>query len=117
MNREITTHHGNMLNHLLQLNSFGPPGNGGAHWRYTVIVNGQVETFQFQQGNPTESINGISDEVLLAIVRDRLEGFQKGPFACCENHEALGHVIFAMKWLLKRTESRNSRGVEGTQQP
>ena len=59
-------------------------------------------------------INGISNESLLAVIRDRLEGFQTGPFACESNLEALRSVIIAMDTLAHRTAERTQRGVEGT---
>jgi hypothetical protein len=59
-------------------------------------------------------VNGISNEVLLTIVEDRLKGFQSGPYACRENALALTHVQDAMHWLHHRTRERVQRGVEGT---
>jgi hypothetical protein len=47
-------------------------------------------------------------------VRDRLECFQAGPYACEENGQALWGVTWAMNKLKARTESRVARGVEGT---
>jgi hypothetical protein len=52
--------------------------------------------------------------VLLAVVRDRLECFQRGPFACDTNQQALDHVVAAMESLHSRTKERVVRGVEGT---
>jgi hypothetical protein len=59
-------------------------------------------------------VNGISNEALLAIVEDRLLGFQAGPYSCRENAVALTKVQEAMMWLQKRTLDRVKRGVEGT---
>lgn len=111
---QITTHKGNLLNDSLRLIAFGPPGNGGAHWRYIIERQGQCDTFQFQQGNPAESINGISNEVLLAMLIHRVEGFQSGPFACERNATALTHLQAAMDCFKDRTAERKERGVEGT---
>lgn len=78
---------------------------GGTH-RYNGI--------EFQQGGIQESgVNGVTNEALLAVVRDRLEGFQAGDFACLENQIALDHVIAAMAILKYRTLERKKRGVEG----
>jgi len=60
------------------------------------------------------SIGSVTHEVLLAIVEDRLKGFQSGPYACRENAVALLAVQTAMAFLKARTESRIARGVEGT---
>jgi hypothetical protein len=52
--------------------------------------------------------------VLLAIVIDRLRGFQSGDFKCRENTVALTHIETALMWLQKRTRDRSARGVEGS---
>ena len=61
--------------------------------------------------------NGVTQEALLAIVQDRLEGFQAGAFACEENAQALEHVKAALEALQSRTLNRLAAGVEGTNQP
>ena len=69
----------------------------------------------FQNGTiPENGINGITNEALLAIVGDRLHGFQSGPFACDENTIALSYVGLALNALQKRTIQRIMRNVEGT---
>ena len=67
----------------------------------------------FQNGNPEEGINGISNETLLAILIDRLQGFQTGKFSSRETAIALTHLEEALMWLEKRTRERIERGVEG----
>lgn len=70
---------------------------------------------RFQNGPIQESgINGVTQEALLAIVRDRLRCFQAGPFACRENAIALTKLDEAAMWLEERTKARTRRGVEGT---
>jgi hypothetical protein len=105
------------------------PGAGGAQHRYEVNGfnseenpsyrdegNGEC-TILFQNGPIAEhGVNGITQEVLLAIVADRLRSFQAGPFGCRENAVALTHIETAMLWLHKRTLDRMQRGVEGTSQ-
>jgi hypothetical protein len=55
-----------------------------------------VWDIQFQNGPIAEAgVNGITQEVLLAIVADRLRSFQAGPYACQENADALSHVSAA----------------------
>lgn len=69
----------------------------------------------FQNGPiPECGVNGITQEVLLAIVADRLRSFQQGPFACKANACALTHIEEAQHWLQQRTIERMRRGVEGT---
>lgn len=68
----------------------------------------------FQNGPITEvGVNGVSNEALLAIVIDRLRGFQSGPFSCRENALAITKLEEAMHWLHARTHDRILRGVEG----
>lgn len=70
---------------------------------------------QFQNGPiPEAGVNGLTHEVLLAILINRLEGFQSGPFANEYNGLALGYVKLAQETLLNRTRERMTRGVEGT---
>ena len=128
MTRRITEHEVNEANSRLDVRVVDQPGSGGAHHWYSVGLqddlpaghpwkeNGGVEIL-FQNGPLKESgVNGITHEVLLAIVADRLRSFQAGPFASDENREALDHVERALGWLHKRTRNRLARGVEGTHQ-
>ena len=71
----------------------------------------------FQNGPIAEAgVNGITQEVLLAILMDRLRSFQSGPYACRENALALTKLEEAQHWLQARTIGRMKRGVEGTHQ-
>lgn len=56
---------------------------------------------------------GLTNEVLLAIVLDRLQGFQKGEFPCSENAEAILGVAKALDALKRRTLRRGVAGMEG----
>ena len=68
----------------------------------------------FQKGAMKEvGFNGVSDEALIAIVIDRLRGFQSGSFSCRENALALTKLEEAQMWLEARTKDRIARGVEG----
>ena len=83
---------------------------------YERMVNEQnTLTIIFQNGPiPEFGVNGITHEALLAILIDRLEGFQAGPFANVYNGAALENLQFAQELLLSRTRERMARGVEGT---
>lgn len=84
---------------------------------YPVGDEGNVQgvVIEFQKGPIGEvGVNGISNETLLAIVEDRLDGFQRTPFACTENANALVAIRQALANLHQRTRSRMARGVEGT---
>jgi hypothetical protein len=60
---------------------------------------------------------GVTNELLLAIVADRLAGFQRGPFASNFNADALIHIDEAMKCLKQRTQLRLLHGTEGKHMP
>jgi len=124
--RELTSHKVNGCNDGITIRVRDQPGSGGACHRYVVtgpekqVDNiGMVPSFQqevrFQNGPLQESgVNGTTHEALLAIIEDRLVGFQSGPYACEENQQALDHVRAAQAVLKSRTEKRLARGVEGT---
>lgn len=128
MAREITTHKVNGLNEALTLEVTDEPGQGGANHAYLVSWPQQNPYIpeesvpyhcyiKFQQGPIQEAgVNGLSNEVLLAIVIDRLEGFQSGAYACDSNARALQSVENALFELHARTLERTTRGVEGTSQ-
>jgi hypothetical protein len=124
--RELTSHKVNVLNEALKVRVMDEPGSGGACHQYLIstpnkplrselsspAVNCEIE---FQNGPIGEfGVNGISQEALLAILEDRLVGFQSGPYATADNAEALEHIRAAMECLHRRTKARVARGVEGT---
>lgn len=125
--RHLTSHKVNGLNDALRINVLDEPGQGNANHRYCIYVphdeyNEELNAamafhINFQNGPIKESgVNGVSNEALLAIVEDRLLGFQAGEYACRENAVALTKIQEAMMWLQKRTLDRMRRGVEGTNQ-
>jgi hypothetical protein len=57
---------------------------------------------------------GVFDDDLLAIVQDRLECFQSGPYACDENAVALGYIKAAREAQELRIARRMASGVLGT---
>lgn len=68
-------------------------------------------TFQDGSIDDGSKADGLTDEALLAIVADRLGGFQQGSMACRENALALAAVITAMLSLKSRSQKRLDRGV------
>lgn len=118
--RELTSHKVNGLNEVLKIDVLDEPGPGGACHCYSItptVGNAKGVRIDFQKGPLKEAPpNGLTNEALLAIVEDRLLGFQSGEFACRDNDVALYHVQAAMMWLQKRTRERMARGVEGTNQ-
>ena len=115
--RTINEHHVGSGKNELSINVLDEPGQGGACHVY-MIEHPQYFTpvpIEFQNGPIAErGVNGITHEVLLAIVADRLRSFQKGPFGCKANACALTHIEEALHWLQQRTLERMRRGVEGT---
>lgn len=112
----ITTHQINDCNLALTLMAHAPSA-GGASVRYDIIGPNFGLNIRFQDGPISDGINGITNEALLAILEDRLKGFQAGPFACSENEGALCCIRTAQLILASRTNKRKARGVEGTHQP
>jgi hypothetical protein len=136
--RTLTDHKVNGLNEALEITADGP-GPGGASHKYNIIGSAEVVpnigprpfgvNLRFQNGpiSKPEDMNGITNEALIAVVIDRMRGFQhernedgsfnfssRGKYACKENACALTHLEEALMWLQKRTRDRMARGVEGT---
>jgi hypothetical protein len=124
--RTITDHivDGDSPERQLNITVMDEPGQGGANHEY--VVTGpegrcippiaQCE-IAFQNGPIADhGVNGVTQEVLLAIVIDRLRSFQAGPFSCRDNAIALTHCEDALMRLQRRTRDRIKRGVEGTTQ-
>ena len=100
-------------------------GQGNANHEYRIIgskpippdnVSGKIlANISFQNGPIKEAgVNGVANEDLIAIVIDRLRGFQSGDYACDANKHALYYLENALTALLERTDEREARGVEGT---
>lgn len=131
--RLLVAHKEDLTKDSLEVFSTDERGSGGAYHRYEIYGfapthNPSYEEIEvplsreeslpilvllFQQGPRQASVNGITQEVLLAIVADRLSCFQQGPFASPENEKALFHVQQALALLHERTKERRLRGVEG----
>lgn len=123
-NREVvkTLSAGNegSVNPNLQVQVLDEPGVGGASHHYAVVLKRDKEPdetvteVRFQKGAIQEAgINGSTNEAVLAIVIDRLEGFQKGQYASDDTEMALQHCRAALNALERRTKERAARGVEG----
>jgi hypothetical protein len=142
--RQIHDHKVNGLNEAIKVTADDEAGPGGANHKYLLDLvagapeaGGQTMLIQFQNGPIKESgFNGFSNEALLAVLIDRMRGFQygrifkggsdeptvevgfdfasRGKYACKENACALTHLEEALMWLQKRTRDRMARDVEGT---
>lgn len=89
---------------------------------YHVIVGDKfnwnvLESIHFQNGYESNDVNGVTNECLLAMVRDRLEKYQEGPLKCPENMQALNGINAALTALERRTQLRKTQNVEGTDKP
>ena len=88
---------------------------GNASHFYQLFFANTEMWLPFQHGLVKENgVNGITNEMLIAIVIDRLEGFQAGKYACSHNKAALESLKDALAFLELRTKERQIRGVEGT---
>lgn len=118
--KELHEHEQNAANKMLEVKAVDEPGPGGAHHEYHVRWDDKLCVFPFQNGPIQEvGVNGITNEVLLAVILDRLRDFQgdeftKNKFACRENAMAITKLEEGLMWLHKRTREREARGVEGT---
>lgn len=114
--RELTGHKVNPANDQLTVTVMDEPGQGNACHAYDITGGAAVPTFiRFQNGPIAEvGVNGITHEALIAILIDRLEGFQTGPFKNDYNGMALQYLGMAQETLLNRTRDRMARNVEGT---
>jgi hypothetical protein len=124
--RQLDSHRVNGCNDEISITVMDEPGDGGANHFYLVAGAGyknnpswkgrdvKSTAILFQNGPvPQNGTNGLTHEVLLAILIDRLEGFQNGKFSSTENEVALGHLRAAQGILKQRTRDRIKRGVEG----
>lgn len=97
------------------------PAAGNASHVYGVQYGGPkaVLVIAFQHGprGLPSSVPGVFDDDLLAILEDRLDGFQSGPFACEENAAALAAVRTARTALGLRVARRIAQGVLGANAP
>ena len=119
--RTIEDHKVNPANDTLSVEVLDEPGQGNACHQYRISHADMPPTqINFQDGpinaDDGSGVNGLTHEVLLAIVADRLRGFQSGTYSCKANACALTHIEEAQHWLQQRTLERMRRGVEGTHQ-
>lgn len=117
--RTIEYHKINPMNDTLDIVVTDDAGHGGANHAYAVTHSNAagvppICSISFQNGPIAEhGVNGVTQEILLAIVIDRLRCFQSGPFSSRENAIALTKCEEALHWLQQRTLDRMRRGVEG----
>jgi hypothetical protein len=118
--REITSHHdGQGLTEECGVYATDQPHPiNGAHHSYALMRkdNGKaVGHIDFQRGprHEADSTDGTLDGAVLAVLIDRYECFQRGPFSCLENDTVLGHLREAQQAIIARAKDRAARGVLG----
>ncbi len=106
----LTSHKINPVNQALDIHVQGPV--------YIVhSAHEAISTIGFHEGElSAEGPSGLTLEVMLAIAIHRL-GVYQAKMPGRENALALTKLQEASMWLRARTESRQLRGVEGTQLP
>ena len=116
--------------HQLEVQVQDEPGQGNACHKYGIYgfhtkgnpsdpTSDETSLIILFQNGPiwdSGSVNGITHEALLAVLIDRVEGFQSGPYKSNHNAEALAAIHLALHHLQARTHERIARGVEGTHQ-
>jgi len=130
---EQTHHDGLGLNDLITIcaDARDPnAGNGSHHYTARIDVSGTLYAIEsgctgqasepvldirFQHGprHDPKSIPGVTDTVLIAILIDRMRGFQSGPYSCRENAIVLTKLEEALHWVDHRARARLRRGVLG----
>ena len=82
------------------------------------VEHGPYGEIKWQLGPVQEvGVNGTTIEDVLEVCIARMQGFQRGPFACRENALAITAMEEARNWLLQRTRARQEQGVEGVNAP
>ena len=93
------------------------PAAGNASHVYGIQYGGPSDMvkLQFQHGprGIATSTAGVFEDDLLAILEDRIAGFQSGPFACAEHADAMAHIQGARDALARRVAARIAKGVLG----
>lgn len=112
MPRTLILHFDGSINDKLIVRA-DDPGPGGAPRRYQIdarvadVASTPLVELNFAQADAV----GVTNEALLAVLIDRLAGFQSGPCACHENAEALQHCQEALAVLGARTRRRAKAGL------
>ena len=115
--RLIEHHHdGHGLNDSIRITA-DDLGPGGASHSYHLTIGGDpVGWIRFQRGprNDPTSTPGVTEAALLAVLIDRLQCFNAGPYACRENAIQITKLEEALHWTKARADARAKRGVLGT---
>jgi len=128
MGRSLYDHKNNKFNReCVHVSAVDIPSSDNAHHKYVIeVVDPQLCSpapapkvvercaLNFQNGGLREvGPNGITDQALIAVVLDRLRGFNDGPYRCRENSMMITKLEEALMWFEKRGNDRSRRNVEG----
>jgi len=119
LNRTINYHHdGHGLAESIEVTADDRDlerGGNASHRYRAVLGEKEVLAIQFQHGprDGAGSTPGVLDSVLLAILIDRYEGFQHGPFASEENEKTLTYLYAALSTMKERADRRAAQNVLG----
>ncbi len=112
-------HDGHGLNESIVISKDDADGSGASH-HYEAYIEKDghaavIMRVQFQKGprNVEGSTPGCTEAALLAVLIDRLQGFQAGPYSCRENAIQLTHLEECLHWTKARADARAKRGVLG----
>jgi len=115
--RTIDLHHdGHGLNESIVIQA-DDLGTDGASHLYELSINDKpIAYIQFQRGprNVTGSTPGATEAAILAVLIDRLQGFQAGEYRCRENAIQITKLEEALHWTKARADDRAKRKVLGT---
>ena len=82
------------------------------------VIDRRYIHIEFQRGPlDINDVNGTTIEEVAGVLIARLRGFQRGPFKCDENEQAILAFKDAIGFLEVRTRNRQEQGVEGKNEP
>jgi hypothetical protein len=116
MTRKVELHHdGHGLNESIGIYADEPDKSGASHLYELRIGDKLVASIQFQKGPRGEALStpGVTEGAIMAVIVDRMQGFNGGPYRCRENSLVATKVEEAMHWTRARADERASRGVLG----
>ncbi len=88
----------------------------------TVMFTGDFHqsygSLTFQDGSLLDhGENGVTNEVVIQAIIDRITAQNQPPYRCVENDQAINLLIRVLAWLDRRTATRIDRGVAGSDTP
>lgn len=116
--RQIDRHELPEMGPTMTLTALDADGPGGTPHLYRIDWSAGSIVIPFQRGPRGEtSNNGVLEPALIAMMIDRLEHFERGPFPSPETTAAREHLEAALGALQDRVRNRIARGVMGQSRP